>query len=70
MDDLATKVQKLELLLDVDNKERAKAELEAKKERELLNKHLNEVTKDHEERLKVVGCTGVQNLISIFNLLT
>ena len=52
MDDLATKVQKLELLLEVPNKERAKAELEAKEERERLNKHLNAVTKDHEERLK------------------
>ena len=53
VEELSTKVLKLELLLDQANKERARVEEEAKNERNVLYKQLNAVTVDHEERLKL-----------------
>ena len=53
VEELSTKVLKLELLLDQANKERARVEEEAKSERDVLYKQLNVVTVDHEERLKL-----------------
>ena len=53
VEELSSKVLKLELLLERANKERARVEQEAKEERDVLNKQLNAVTVDHEERLKL-----------------
>ena len=53
VEELSSKVLKLELLLDRANKERARVEKEAKEERDVLYKQLNAVTVDHEERLKL-----------------
>ena len=53
VEELSTKVLKLELLLDQANKERARVEEEAKSERDVLYKQLNAVTVDHEEQLKL-----------------
>ena len=47
VEELSTKVLKLELLLDQANKERARVEKEAKNERNVLYKQLNAVTVDH-----------------------
>ena len=53
VEELSSKVLKLELLLERANKTRARVEQEAKEERDVLNKQLNAVTVDHEERLKL-----------------
>ena len=53
VEDLTSKVLKLELLLEKANQERARVEQEAKEEREVLHKQLNAVTVDHDERLKL-----------------
>ena len=53
VEELSSKVLKLELLLEKANQERAKVEKEAKEERDVLYKQLNAVTVDHEERLKL-----------------
>ena len=48
VEDLTSKVLKLELLLEKANQERARVEQEAKEEREVLHKQLNAVTVDHD----------------------
>ena len=48
VEDLTSKVLKLELLLEKANQERARVEQEAKEEREVLHKQLNAVTVDYD----------------------